>query len=173
MMACGAASMIQACRQSSVIVCQSLVTRKHHGIALDGVDSPRDAAHRGAQVASPRFSWPSWAPLRRHGARGSRRLKRSGRLGVRVGRLWRIDGRGVMCGTLGGHRGDVCTRVTYSRKEREKVRNPGLQHVSTVTSSSYGFTTTAHTSTVSTPAQHTIATPTAGGAHVCNDTKPL
>ena len=36
----------------------------------------------------------------------------SGRLGVRVGRLWRIDGRGGMCGTLGGRRGDVCTRVT-------------------------------------------------------------
>ena len=35
------------------VVCQSIVTRKHHGIALDGVDSPRDAAHRGARVASP------------------------------------------------------------------------------------------------------------------------
>ena len=42
------------------VVCQSIVTRKHHGIALDGVDSPRDAAHRGARVASP---GPSWAPL--------------------------------------------------------------------------------------------------------------
>ena len=44
---------MQARGQSSAIVRRSVVTRNHDGIALDGVDSPRDAAHRGARVASP------------------------------------------------------------------------------------------------------------------------
>ena len=124
MMACGAVSMMQARGQSSVIVCQSIVTRKHHGIALDGVDSPRDAAHRGARVASPgRLGRLSDAT--EHQDRG--RLKRSGRLGVSVGRLWRIDGRKGMCGTVGGRRGDVCTIGLHEK--RKKVNHPGLQHV--------------------------------------------
>ena len=64
----------------------------------------------GSPLLTP-ASWPSWAPLRRHREPEPRRLMRSGRLGVRVGRLWRIDGRGGVYGTVSGRRGDVCTRV--------------------------------------------------------------
>ena len=46
------------------------------------------------------------------------RLKLSGRLDERSGRLWRCDGRE-----------SACVNVRYRRGNREKVPHPGLQHV--------------------------------------------
>ena len=59
---------------------------------------------------------------RRYGAPERRRLKRSGRLGDRVGRLWRCGGRERSCVIVRGRRETVCTRVTGKVTESASPR---------------------------------------------------
>ena len=136
----GAESALQARSGSRSIVSRSSGTIQQPGLANDGAERPRDATHRGARTASPGHLGRLCPTL---GAPEWRRLKQPGRLGDRVGRLWRCGGRERSCDIVRGRCETVCTRVTRkvtesaSPRAATRHRPPGPHSISKLRSSEH------------------------------------